>query len=177
MGETDAFYAGFIPGERRHGRAAHRPPGICRAAVVEAVLSLRRARLADGRSGRCLRRPPRATGPECKLDPPVQPRRGLRAGQMGIPVVRRLGPCVSHAASGATRPGLRQEATHPVPARMVYAPQRALPAYEFNLDDVNPPVHAWACWRVYKISGQRGARDRPSSNAPFTSCWSTSPGG
>ena len=26
--------------------------------------------------------------------------------------------------------------------------------------DVNPPVHAWACWRVYKMTGPRGARDR-----------------
>ena len=26
--------------------------------------------------------------------------------------------------------------------------------------DVNPPVHAWACWRVYKMTGRRGARDR-----------------
>jgi hypothetical protein len=25
---------------------------------------------------------------------------------------------------------------------------------------VNPPVHAWACWRVYKVSGRRGERDR-----------------
>jgi hypothetical protein len=39
-------------------------------------------------------------------------------------------------------------------------PDGALPAYEWNLDDVNPPVHAWACWRVYKIAGQRGKRDR-----------------
>jgi hypothetical protein len=39
-------------------------------------------------------------------------------------------------------------------------PNGQLPAYEFNFSDVNPPVHAWACWRVYKISGPRGARDR-----------------
>lgn len=39
-------------------------------------------------------------------------------------------------------------------------PNGQLPAYEFNFSDVNPPVHAWAAWRVYKISGQRGARDR-----------------
>ncbi|MBM3976639.1 MAG: glucosidase [Planctomycetes bacterium] len=39
-------------------------------------------------------------------------------------------------------------------------PNGQLPAYEFALDDVNPPVHAWACWRVYKLSGPRGARDR-----------------
>ncbi|TAJ19461.1 MAG: glucosidase [Planctomycetota bacterium] len=39
-------------------------------------------------------------------------------------------------------------------------PNGQLPAYEFALEDVNPPVHAWACWRVYKLSGPRGARDR-----------------
>ncbi len=38
-------------------------------------------------------------------------------------------------------------------------PSGELPAYEFNFDDVNPPVHAWACWRVYKITGRRGQRD------------------
>jgi hypothetical protein len=35
-----------------------------------------------------------------------------------------------------------------------------LPAYEFEFSDVNPPVHAWACWRVYKMTGPRGNRDR-----------------
>ena len=30
-------------------------------------------------------------------------------------------------------------------------PSGQLPAYEWNFDDVNPPVHAWATWRVYKI--------------------------
>jgi len=39
-------------------------------------------------------------------------------------------------------------------------PNGQLPAYEFALGDVNPPVHAWACWRVYKMSGARGKRDR-----------------
>src|SRR6185503_14141947 len=38
-------------------------------------------------------------------------------------------------------------------------PNGQIPAYEFALGDVNPPVHAWAAWRVYKLSGQRGARD------------------
>jgi len=35
-----------------------------------------------------------------------------------------------------------------------------LPAYEFEFSDANPPVHAWACWRVYKMTGSRGQRDR-----------------
>jgi hypothetical protein len=39
-------------------------------------------------------------------------------------------------------------------------PSGAIPAYEFAFGDVNPPVHAWACWRVYKITGKRGERDR-----------------
>ena len=39
-------------------------------------------------------------------------------------------------------------------------PNGQIPAYEFAFGDVNPPVHAWACWRVYKITGARGARDR-----------------
>jgi hypothetical protein len=30
-------------------------------------------------------------------------------------------------------------------------PSGQLPAYEWNFSDVNPPVHAWAAWRVYKI--------------------------
>jgi hypothetical protein len=39
-------------------------------------------------------------------------------------------------------------------------PNGQLPAYEFGLGDVNPPVHAWACWRVYKMTGPKGRRDR-----------------
>jgi len=38
-------------------------------------------------------------------------------------------------------------------------PNGQIPAYEFCLSDVNPPVHAWACWRVYKMSAPRGQRD------------------
>jgi hypothetical protein len=39
-------------------------------------------------------------------------------------------------------------------------PNGQLPAYEWSFCDVNPPVHAWACWRVYKMTGPRGGRDR-----------------
>ena len=38
-------------------------------------------------------------------------------------------------------------------------PNGQLPAYEFAFGDVNPPVHAWAVWRVYKVSAARGKRD------------------
>jgi mannosylglycerate hydrolase MGH1-like protein len=39
-------------------------------------------------------------------------------------------------------------------------PNGQIPAYEFAFGDVNPPVHAWACWRVYKLTGTKGERDR-----------------
>ncbi|MDP3090581.1 MAG: glucosidase [Nitrospira sp.] len=39
-------------------------------------------------------------------------------------------------------------------------PNGEIPAYEFAFGDTNPPVHAWACWRIYKMSGPRGTRDR-----------------
>jgi len=39
-------------------------------------------------------------------------------------------------------------------------PNGQIPAYEFAFSDVNPAVHAWAAWRVYKITGPRGGRDR-----------------
>ena len=39
-------------------------------------------------------------------------------------------------------------------------PNGQIPAYEFAFGDVNPPVHAWGAWRVYKLSAPKGERDR-----------------
>ncbi len=46
-------------------------------------------------------------------------------------------------------------------------PNGQLPAYEFSFCDVNPPVHAWAAWRVYKVTGPRGLRDRAFLESAF----------
>jgi hypothetical protein len=42
-------------------------------------------------------------------------------------------------------------------------PNGQLPAYEWEFSDVNPPVHAWAAWRVYRMDRDRngGVGDRP----------------
>ncbi len=37
-------------------------------------------------------------------------------------------------------------------------PNGALPAYEWKLGDLNPPVHGWAAWRVYKIDAKQQGR-------------------
>jgi hypothetical protein len=40
-------------------------------------------------------------------------------------------------------------------------PNGQLPAYEWAFGDVNPPVHAWATWKVYQLDGeQQGAFDK-----------------
>ena len=37
-------------------------------------------------------------------------------------------------------------------------PNGQIPAYEWAFGDVNPPVHAWAVWRTYKIDRKRSGR-------------------
>ena len=36
-------------------------------------------------------------------------------------------------------------------------PNGQLPAYEWAFGDVNPPVHAWAAWRVFQIDSAYAA--------------------
>ncbi len=46
-------------------------------------------------------------------------------------------------------------------------PNGQIPAYEFDLGDVNPPVHAWACWRAYQLTAHRGQGDRRFLSSVF----------
>ena len=105
--------------------AGHRAAGVCRAPVEQAVLSLHRPRLARGGSAAAPAAPGAGRRPQCGLAPPVQPRRHLDARQVGVSVVRRLGPGVPHDPVRGDRPRLRQATARALPARMVHAPQRA----------------------------------------------------
>jgi hypothetical protein len=50
-------------------------------------------------------------------------------------------------------------------------PDGQIPTYEWSFDDVNPPLHAWAAWRIYKIEAKMtGARDRDFLKAIFHRC-------
>jgi len=40
-------------------------------------------------------------------------------------------------------------------------PNGQLPAYEWNFGDVNPPVHAWAAWRVFQIDRKQRQAANP----------------
>jgi hypothetical protein len=51
-------------------------------------------------------------------------------------------------------------------------PNGQIPAYEWAFSDVNPPVHAWAAWRVYQIDRKQNGGNgdlEVSSSACFTS--------
>ena len=51
------------------------------------------------------------------------------------------------------------------------SPGGQLPAYEFNFSDANPPVHAWAAWRVYQLGAEGGfGRDVQFLEAAFQKC-------
>src|SRR5438552_5236466 len=50
-------------------------------------------------------------------------------------------------------------------------PNGQLPAYEFAFGDVNPPVHAWAVWRIYQLAGEAGhGYDREFLERAFDKC-------
>ena len=49
-------------------------------------------------------------------------------------------------------------------------PNGQIPAYEWEFSDLNPPVHAWAVWRVYNMDRIRNGRPTaPSSRSASTS--------
>jgi Glycosyl hydrolase family 63 C-terminal domain len=41
-------------------------------------------------------------------------------------------------------------------------PNGELPAYEWNFSDANPPVHAWAAWRVFEIDRKQRRKQNPN---------------
>ena len=50
-------------------------------------------------------------------------------------------------------------------------PNGQLPAYEFAFGDVNPPVHAWAVWRIYQLAGEAGhGYDREFLERAYDKC-------
>ena len=68
----------------------------------------------------------------------------LDAGQMGVSLVRGLGPGVPYIAALHRGSGFRQGAAGTDASRPYLHPNGQIPAYEWNFSDVNPPVHAWA---------------------------------
>ena len=160
------------PAEPQPGGAADRPAGLRRAAVVEAVLPLGRVGVAPG-------------------GPPPAERRPTAGGGIPTPsgvTTSTAGTCSACRTSGSTPAFFAWDlAFHMLPLARIdpefakhqlllflrewyMHPNGQLPAFEYDLSNVNPPVHAYACWRVYKISAERGAGTPASWSGPSRSC-------
>ena len=102
------IYDVIIPEDCTRRRARRRPSGLCRAALEQAVLLLRR-----GAVGRRRPRPAGTSGgpgdgQQQGLAASLLSRRAVDARQVGVSLVRGVGPGVPHGADGQARPGFRE---------------------------------------------------------------------
>src|SRR5262249_50459576 len=96
-----------LPGRRRGQRLASGAGGD---ALEQAVLLLRRGQMARGARLRPLQADAQGGAAQRAVAPHVQRRRDLHAGQVGVPLVCRLGPGLPCRRPDAGRSGLRQAA-------------------------------------------------------------------
>ena len=159
------------------GRAARPPAGARRDALVASSSTSSTSTAGSGARRAPAPREPHGAA-ERRLVPHVQRRRHLDARQVGVPVVRGLGPRVPHAVSLPRRLRLRQAAAPPDAPEPLRAPERADPGVRVELQRREPagprvgdalplPVRARAS----------GGRTASSSSAPSRGCSSTSTGG
>ena len=161
--------------ERCASFSARRTAGL---RLVEAVLPLRDVRLAHRRR-RSRASPSPGYSEAARAAQPRLGRTSLRATFFSMPDKWEYPWFASWDSrvpvrlpmSRIDRRRVRQAPAAVVPdARLVHAPQRPdCPAYEYSTSAMSiPPVHAWACWRVYKLTGaRRTARRAASWSAAF----------
>ena len=116
---------------RRSSRGRSPVPGG--HALEQAVLRLRRRRLADGARHRAVSGDERRRPPQRRLGAHGERRRHLDAGQVGVSLVRGLGSGVPRRAARSGRSGLRQEADLAAVERALPAPERSGPRLRMEL--------------------------------------------
>jgi len=115
-----------------------------------------------------------ASADQAGVETHVHQRYPVDARQVGVPLVRHVSCRICIALAKLM---VRWDtAFHCLPLAMVdpsfakkqldlmtrewyMKPDGALPAYEWNFSDVNPPVHAWATFRVFKIERKMFGRE------------------
>ena len=167
--EADAFYAEVIPATLDADRAL-----VMRQALAGLLWG---KQYYEYDVHRWLREhgvnpgPERAGHAQRPLVPHDRRRHHLDARQVGVPVVRGLGPCLPLRAAVAGRRRLRQAAGRAAAAHPLPPPDGQIPAYEWNFADVNPPVTAWAAlWVFQRETEIRGEGDRDCSPASSSAC-------
>ena len=170
--EADEFYATVIPADAVGRRDERDAAGVRRAALVEAVLPLRRQDWLEGDPGAAAAAGRATARPQPRVDAPLQRRRHLDAGQVGVSLVRRLGPGVPLRAAGAGRSGVRQGAARAAAARVVHAPERPAPRVRVGVRRRQPAgARLGRLARLQdRAEAPRRRRPRRSSSASSTSC-------
>ena len=177
LADADDFYDKITPALADRGRTPGPPAGARGDALVEAVLLLRRGPLAQRARRAPAPREPRGAA-ERRVVPHVQRRRHLDARQVGVPLVRGVGPRVPHALALARRLRLRQAAAAPDAPEPLRPPERADPRVRVELQRREPPGPRLG--DALPLPGRarpRPARTSSSSSAPSRGCSSTSTGG
>ena len=153
------------PGRRGDGHAA----GVRRDAVEQAAVRLRRGPLAGGRPD-----PADPAGvPRWRAQRPLGHLRRLRrhvdAGQVGVPLVRRLGPGLPLRRPRPSRPGVRQVPAAAAVPGVVPAPQRgpARPTSGTSATSTRPCRPG----RRSRCSPSTAPATSTSSAGCSTSCW------
>ena len=155
IAEADDFYAAHIPD--RLGAEARAVARQAYAGLLwsKTGLRLRRRHLDRRRPGAAAAGGPRGP-PQRELAPHVAARRDLDAGQVGISVVRGVGPRLPPRPDGAHRPGLRQVPTPPDVERALPPSERRAPRLRVELRR-REPARPRCC-------GAGRVHDRPAPN-------------
>ena len=163
------------PGRPLGRRGGGHAPGVRRDAVEQAAVRLRRAALAGRRPDPADAAGRSADRAQLALDELRRLRHHVDARQVGVPVVRRLGPRLPLRRPGPRRPGVRQVPAAADLPGVVPAPERRPARLRVGLRRRQPAGAG--------VGGARGVRHRrrPRPRLPqpacSTSCWSTSRGG
>jgi hypothetical protein len=150
-------------GVRPTSSTQRRPPGLRRAALEQAVLPLRREGLARGRPGHPP--PPASAGNGRNRDWPHLYNRDVISmpDKWEYPWYAAWDLAFHMIPFAEVDPDFAKDQLLLFLREWYMHPNGQIPAYEWAFGDVNPPVHAWACWRVYKMTAPR----RGSATAAF----------
>ncbi len=159
--EADRFYATVIPADTASRRGDGDAPGAGRAPVGQAVLRVRRAPLA----ARARSEPVGSEHRRLRAQRPVVPhgraRHHLDARQVGVPVVRRLGPRLPLRAAVTRGRRLRQGPDRAPARHQVPAPQRPDPGVRVELQRRQPPRDRVGRAVRLRARGRDPGRGRP----------------
>ena len=149
------------PADRPVRRSAARPAaGAGRDDLEQAVLLLRRAPVAEGRS-----RPADAfigtqTRTQSRVVSSEQRRHHLDARQVGYPWYAAWDLAFHTVSLALVDPEFAKKQLVLLTREWYMHPNGQLPAYEWAFGDVNPPVHGWATWRVFQMDRKRRRQKR-----------------